>query len=227
LNSSPGFHIEILPPAQKKLWPELAVALPAGFVLYGGTAIALHLGHRTSIDFDFFTDRGLDKKALENALPFAARSTVLQESVDTLTYLVPASTQENNPVKVSFFASLRFGRVGAPQRTADGVAQIASLEDLLGHKLKVILQRIEAKDYVDIAALLKAGIPLEHGLASARALFGLSFQPAESLKALVYFEGGDLLSLSPGLRKDLIEATRQVRALPDVKILSSSLAASL
>ena len=47
-------HLEILPPAQQRLWPELRPAAELGFALYGGTAIALRLGHRTSVDFDFF-----------------------------------------------------------------------------------------------------------------------------------------------------------------------------
>jgi hypothetical protein len=49
-------RIDILPAAQRRLWDELA-AVPAEFVLYGGTAIALHLGHRQSIDFDFFASK--------------------------------------------------------------------------------------------------------------------------------------------------------------------------
>jgi hypothetical protein len=43
--------LAILPPEQRRLWPELR-DIPRGFVLYGGTAIALHLGHRQSVDFD-------------------------------------------------------------------------------------------------------------------------------------------------------------------------------
>jgi hypothetical protein len=47
---------DILPAAQLRLWRELS-AVPDEFVLYGGTAIALHLGHRTSVDFFFATGR--------------------------------------------------------------------------------------------------------------------------------------------------------------------------
>lgn len=47
-------RMEILPPAQQRLWPELQPAAELGFALYGGTAIALRLGHRASVDFDFF-----------------------------------------------------------------------------------------------------------------------------------------------------------------------------
>jgi Nucleotidyl transferase AbiEii toxin, Type IV TA system len=46
-------RLDILPDVQQRLWPELAQT-PDNFTLYGGTAIALRLGHRQSVDFDFF-----------------------------------------------------------------------------------------------------------------------------------------------------------------------------
>ena len=51
-------HMDILPKAQRAFWPELA-NVPKEFVLYGGTAIALHLGHRDSVVFDFFRAKSL------------------------------------------------------------------------------------------------------------------------------------------------------------------------
>ena len=51
-NFTPALHI--LPESQQSLWPSLAPLAQQGFVLYGGTAIALRLGHRISVDFDFF-----------------------------------------------------------------------------------------------------------------------------------------------------------------------------
>jgi len=47
-------NLSILPPPQLRLWSELD-ATPEAFTLYGGTALALRLGHRTSVDFDFFS----------------------------------------------------------------------------------------------------------------------------------------------------------------------------
>jgi hypothetical protein len=54
----------ILPPAQREIWPQLAPASALSFVLYGGTAVALHLGHRQSLDFDFFGAGPLNKTQL-------------------------------------------------------------------------------------------------------------------------------------------------------------------
>jgi hypothetical protein len=47
-------RLDVLPPSQVALWPDLR-AVRESFVLYGGTALALRLGHRASVDFDFFS----------------------------------------------------------------------------------------------------------------------------------------------------------------------------
>jgi len=52
---------DILPKPQQQTWPLLAPTPQLSFVLYGGTAVALHLGHRTSVDFDFFRSAPLDE----------------------------------------------------------------------------------------------------------------------------------------------------------------------
>ncbi len=90
-------------------------------------------------------------------------------------------------------------------------------------KAKVMLQRVEAKDYRDVAAMIRAGADLARGLAAARALYGSAFQPSESLKAMVYFQGGDLTSVSRQDREILIESVAAVRALPDVPVISRML----
>lgn len=92
-------------------------------------------------------------------------------------------------------------------------------------KLKTILQRIEANDYRDIAAMLKFGGSLASGLASASHMYGkANFQPSESLKALVYFEGGDLNELSNEEKRTLVHAVRDLRELPPAKIVARALA---
>lgn len=214
-----------LKPAQRRLWPELRPGVSLGFVLYGGTAVSLYLGHRRSVDFDFFHDRPLDRGAIRKSFAFVNAAQVLREEHDTLVVLVPGAYLDGRTaVKVSFFGALRFGRVGDPLLTRDGVVEIASLDDLMAHKLKVILQRAEKKDYEDIAAMLGARVSLAHGLAAARLFFGSAFQPAESLKALTYFKDGDLPRLSRTGRRALIAAAASVRDLPRVALRSRTLA---
>ena len=116
----------ILPRAQQQLWPELGATVSLGFVLYGGTAIALHLGHRPSVDFDFFSEKPLDRDAVQAAFPFMAQATVLQDERSVLSVLVPNTGTEHAHVKVSFFGTVGFGRVGEPELTEDGVLQVAS-----------------------------------------------------------------------------------------------------
>ena len=207
------------------MWNELRPLKDLGWVLYGGTAIALRLGHRASVDFDFFNDGVLHRAALNSACSLLASALVLQERSDTLTLLVSAHTAA--AVKISFFAGIGFGRTGTPQLTEDGVAVVASSDDLLAHKLKVLLQRVETKDYVDIAALIRAGVKLDRALASARAMYGVAFQPSEALKALVYFEGGDLQTLTRPVKDALIGAVQSVRDLPEVVVLARGLSATV
>jgi hypothetical protein len=193
----PNFEprLSILTPLQQALWPLLRPAQDLGLVLYGGTAVALRCGNRASVDFDFFGPKPLNKDSLRQAMPIVQEGMVLQDEVDTLTVTTSG-------VKLSFFG-VRFTPLAPPELTNDGVLLVASPVDLLVHKLKVILQRIEAKDYQDIDALLLHGVSLQAGLAGAQRLFGNSFQPAESLKALTYFGDGDLASVDAPTRARL------------------------
>ncbi|WP_109485851.1 nucleotidyl transferase AbiEii/AbiGii toxin family protein [Occallatibacter savannae] len=216
-------RLDILPSAQRLLWSDLRPVSSLGFALYGGTAVALRFGHRSSVDFDFFSEASLDRTRLLESLPFLSRARVLQDRSDTLTFLVAPNLESSETVKLSFFGSITFGRLGTPQWTTDGIVQIASPEDLLSTKLKVVLQRIEAKDYLDIAAILDSGISLEIGLGGASSLFGPAFQPSECLKALVYFEGGDLETLPVHVRHQLIASVKSVDDIPQIPVIDRRL----
>ena len=209
-------RLEILPPAQRAVWHLLAPTRELGFVLYGGTAIALRLGHRTSVDFDFFTDKPLNKERLFEKIPFLGEKPPEQDNRNTLTTMTRG-------VKFSFFANITFGCYNLPEITSDGNLQVAALEDLLALKIKVILQRSERKDYQDIAALLRHGLPLEVGLAIAERMFAPQFSPMIALRALNYFEGGDLETLSDADKETLIQAARVAKPLPLVSAISQEL----
>jgi hypothetical protein len=84
--------------------------------------------HRASVDYDFFTERALRRSSLEELMPFLRTAQVLQETHDTLTVLASSDAADKRPVKLSFFGSISFGRVGEPQWTDDGIVQVASLE---------------------------------------------------------------------------------------------------
>ncbi len=212
-------HLETLPDAQRALLPKLRAIGELGFTLYGGTALALRLGHRVSIDFDFFSERKLDRTAIDRLVVLNGAG-VFQDESDAFGAVVG---DDLGGIKISLFGEISFGRVGVPERTADGNLEVASIDDLFATKLKVLLQRVEAKDYLDIVALLEHGASLERGLAAARALFGKAFQPAESLRALTYFAEGDLLSLSSDNRRLLESRVAACGELPELAIVSSRL----
>jgi hypothetical protein len=202
-------HLSTLPESQQRLWGELD-QVPRSFVLYGGTALALRLGHRISVDFDFFSSESFDPELLKESIPFAKEAEILQIGADAMTMLV----DRGGPVKVSFFGGLGFGRLEDPQTASGNGIAIASVIDVFASKLKTILQRSETKDYIDIAAILASGIPLEKGLGAARALYGQEMNMLLPLKALCYFEDGDLQTLSPEVREQLLAAVARLGQIP-------------
>lgn len=201
-----------LPPHQKQLWLELEQA-PDNFVLYGDTAIALQLGHRESVDFDFCSQGSgspghFDPDVLLQSLPFLEQARVVQKAANTLTVLVDRGGQ----VSVSFFGLPRIGPpLRAPLNCADNGIKVASLLDLAGMKASVVQKRAEWKDYVDIAALIDAGIGLDVALSAAIAIYREQFNPQITLKALSYFD--DVPNLSMEIKTKLQEAVRKVDLL--------------
>jgi len=181
-------HLHVLPPSQLALWEGPLDELQSGWVLYGGTAIALHLGHRQSVDFDFFSSQPLDRAALRRSCPMLLKARTLQDEPDTLTVVADSA---GDPVKLSFFGGIDFGRVGEPVRTA-GRLPVASPIDLLGTKLATVTQRVEARDYVDIAALLESGLTINDGVAAMLALYGSQASGIQSVKSLTWYRDGDL-----------------------------------
>jgi hypothetical protein len=205
-------RLDVLPDSQKEIWSALSPA-PRG------TAIALHLGHRQSVDFDFFRTDPLNKPEIRAAFAFLGNAPVLQDAPDTL---IALAQMPSGSVKVSFFGGIGFGRVNAPLQTRDGTLLVASLEDLMATKLKAMLDRAEAKDYRDIARLISAGVSLPAGLAAFQQMF--KGEPSQVLRAIGYFKDGDLHTLDRGDQTLLRNARDQVGDLPAVRIVSGELA---
>ena len=197
-------RLDILPDAQRRLWAELGET-PSDFTLYGGTAIALRLGHRQSLDFDFFARTSFEPDALLREISYLKDAVVRQSSPNTLTTTV----DRGGPVQVSFFGGLNLGQVEAPDFIKDPNLAVASLIDLGGTKAKVIIQRVEPKDYIDIHALMtKGGIPLAKMLAAAAVIFGPQVNPLDALKAIAYHQDPALARLSDRVKTDLIKAVQ-------------------
>jgi len=150
------WHLEVLRPAQQRLLGEAGMMLDrAGFYLAGGTAVALHIGHRRSIDLDWFSGESLGDvmrmaKALSEDIGFHT-SEVAPGTLHGTASGVRLSFMEYRYPLLRRLASI--GRFGC---------RVASLRDLACMKLSAAAQRGSKKDFVDIYALLT-----EHGTLAA------------------------------------------------------------
>ena len=208
-------RLDILPPPQRALWNDLI--LPSHFVLYGGTAIALHLGHRQSIDFDFFADRSIEPDSLLGGIAAFAGATVTQRARNTLSVLVDRG---GGTVRLSFFGVPAMPRLRPPLVVSGHGIRVASLLDLAGTKASVVQVRAEAKDYIDLdAIMMHGGIDLATALAAGRAIYKAQFNPQITLKALAYYDDGDLATLPATTKQRLLTAVRSVELdrLPQIE----------
>jgi hypothetical protein len=146
-------------------------------------------------------------------VPWLEDAETLRQAPGTLTVRV----DRGGPVKLSFLATPTLRQLRVPSAGPGTAVRLASLLDLAGTKASVVQQRAEAKDYLDIDALLRSGLSLSLALAAGRAIFGTRFEPQSTLKALSYFGDGDLGTLEPTVRENLQRAVRAVdlERLPD------------
>ncbi len=177
-------HVEVLPEDQRACLQTLGpAATHLGFYLGGGTAVALHLGHRRSIDFDWFTTR------------FPVPPVELAESLRLLgvnqeTTSLAAGTVHGRigGVKVSF---LEF-RPPLLEPSVEWHAyqcRLASCRDLAAMKLLAVTQRGTKKDFIDVHALSHV-LPLDEMLDCYCQRFGVS-DTARVLAGLCYFDSAE------------------------------------
>ncbi len=105
------------------------------------------------MDFDLFGSRALDLARIEQGISFLKGANIIQRDKNTLSAIV----ERGGPVKVSFFGVPNLPRLSAAVLAEDNGLGIASLLDLAGTKASVVQVRAEAKDYIDIDALITAG----------------------------------------------------------------------
>ncbi len=114
------------------------------FCLVGGTALALRLGHRVSVDIDLFSDKAFDVQPITGML----RDTFFIQALETAQNTVRG---EVGGIKLDII-SHRYPTIGTPT-TVDGI-RMASLEDIAAMKLNAIANRGSKKDFWDYAELL-------------------------------------------------------------------------
>ncbi len=118
------------------------------FYLAGGTALALQLGHRHSIDFDFFTNKEFNPDELWKKIKLAVKSRKLeqvQNERNTLSVII-------DDVKFSFIYS-PYPLLAKP--ISEENIRLASIQDIGCMKLSAIISRATNKDYIDIYYILQ------------------------------------------------------------------------
>jgi len=150
------------------------------FYLAGGTALALQLGHRDSIDFDFFSEKSFSTKELTQKVEQLFQGhkiTKNQEEKDTLSFVI------DDVVKISFLSYPY--KLIKPLLDEDNF-KMASVEDIGAMKLSAITSRSVLKDYVDLYFILHQ-IKLKDLLNLTEEKFP-TIDANSILKSLVYFD---------------------------------------
>lgn len=182
MNDLPPSVRRVLPPDTASTWLALASHLPSELHLGGGTAVAVHLGHRESRDLDFFSDRPVDLGELRELLGGLGAFAVTHESEGTLTGLFSAT-------KVEFFDASRLNRLAEP--VVVGGLSVAALQDLMAMKMKVMAERGEMRDYFDVKAIDEQGaISVEEGVGLYMRRYGID--PSSDALPHLYRTMGDL-----------------------------------
>jgi len=173
-----NYHLAILDRNQKVVLPKLGFLSDRGFYLAGGTALALQLGHRTSIDFDFYIQKHFDTKGLIDEIEevFEDSAEVILREKDTVFVNVSG-------VDCSFFW-YQYPLIEKAENIK-GV-KVASCQDIAAMKLIAISHRPVKRDYIDIYYLLEKF--------SLREMFSFvnkkypNFNQYFAFRALTYFE---------------------------------------
>ena len=168
-------HKEILTENQLKLL-SLLKDFSNDYILVGGTAIALYLGHRYSIDFDLFTSKVIKRKSIKNYLIKNGHSLnqLIKEEADQIHFMV-------NDVKITFFQYPFSINETVDFESIIKIPTLINLAVALGGRGKW-------KDYVDIYFLLKDHFSLDDIIKRAEGLFGNVFNDKLFREQLTYFE---------------------------------------
>ncbi|HOZ36937.1 MAG TPA: nucleotidyl transferase AbiEii/AbiGii toxin family protein [bacterium] len=171
-------HKEVLTPKQQKLLPAVKI-FAKNFYLAGGTAIALHLGHRHSIDFDLFTDKKFGNLKIKNQLASLIKiDKTLINDLDEYTVVAAG-------VKFTFLY-YPFG-VKAKEKF-ETIITLPDLLTLAAMKAYTLSRRAKWKDYVDLYFIIKDHYPIKKITARAQDIFGKEFNEKNFRASLSYFK---------------------------------------
>lgn len=159
-------HPEIFSEEQHKLLP-LVQKFHKDFGLVGGTAMALHLGHRRSIDFDMFTLEDFDNLKIRKIIVASGRKIgkVYKDEQGQFTFFVNEVqfTFFQYPFKIDYSENLK------------SFLKFPSLLSLAAMKAFALGRRAKWKDYVDLYFVLQAHHSIKEIINTAKHIFGNEF----------------------------------------------------
>ena len=147
--------------------------------LVGGTALALQLGHRKSIDLDFFGQINVNSQELREALQTLGMLTVLSDSKNIHIYVL-------NGVKIDI---VNYTYPWIDDVVCKDGIRLASPKDIAAMKITAIEGRGTKKDFVDIYFLLKT-----YSLNNILDFYAQKYSASSSfmaMKSLAYFEDAE------------------------------------
>jgi len=152
------------------------------YYLVGGTAIALHIGHRRSIDYDLFTDKKLNKSLIrKKILEQKINKQILFEDIDQMHFLL-------NEVKITFF------NYPYPVKHNEMLKRFISMPSLLtlsAMKAFALGRRAKWKDYVDLYFIIKDYYSIKDICAEANNIFGDLFSEKLFREQMAFHEDID------------------------------------
>jgi len=189
-------HREILTKNQLELLP-LISNFSKQYYMVGGTAIALHVGHRYSIDLDLFTESKIKRIQIKNILEKNGYKPqqVIYEAYDQMHLIV-------NGVKITFF---QYPYKVTAKCNFDNVINIPELIDLAAMKAYALGGRAKWKDYVDMYFILKDYFSLRQVVDKAIEIFNIYFNEKLFREQLSYFNDVDYTESVTYLDKEVLD----------------------
>lgn len=179
-------HVDILPKATKKAflkYAEMSFFSTGGWYLAGGTALAAQVGHRQSVDLDFFTLQSrFNEKKIEEA--FSAIGGWKTSFIDKGTVY-----GEMDGAKTSFIAYPFFRPKLQPVKV--GSISILKPEDIAAMKIIAISQRGKKRDFFDLYWISLNNQSLSESIVAAQKQYSVSVNLTHILKSMVYFEDAE------------------------------------
>lgn len=175
-------HKEVLSKKQIELLP-LIKLFSREFYLVGGTALALHIGHRRSIDFDLFTNKNLKRRSIKRKIEdskFPVQD-IMYEDHEQMHVVV-------NSVKMTFF---NFSTDIRHPVDFEGIIKVPALLDLAAMKAYALGGRAKWKDYVDLYFIMKDFYSLKEISKRAKEIFQSFFNEKLFREQLSYFKDID------------------------------------